>query len=191
MSGLRPEERFSNLERIGRGSFGAVYRCTDIVSRDTVAVKIIDLEQAEDEIDDIQQVRPLTRSAAPVRQRHTAQEGFASRSRLGAPVPSQRPDSATSADGACSWLDVAGDRRHVAVRLAVRDALLRLVRLGHQALDRHGVRGRRLCPGALQRRHTVWWLTLTLALARTWWLTVALALARPWWLTLALALART
>ena len=46
MSGLRPEERFSNLERIGRGSFGAVYRCTDIVSRDTVAVKIIDLEQA-------------------------------------------------------------------------------------------------------------------------------------------------
>ena len=76
MSGLRPEERFSNLERIGRGSFGAVYRCTDIVSRDTVAVKIIDLEQAEDEIDDIQQVRPLTRSAAPVRQRHTAQEGF-------------------------------------------------------------------------------------------------------------------
>ena len=67
MSGLRPEERFSNLERIGRGSFGAVYRCTDIVSRDTVAVKIIDLEQAEDEIDDIQQVRPLTSSAAPVR----------------------------------------------------------------------------------------------------------------------------
>ena len=55
MSGLRPEERFSNLERIGRGSFGAVYRCTDVVSRDTVAVKIIDLEQAEDEIDDIQQ----------------------------------------------------------------------------------------------------------------------------------------
>ena len=63
MSGLRAEERFSNLERIGRGSFGAVYRCTDIVSRDTVAAKIIDLEQAEDEIDDIQQVCPLTRSA--------------------------------------------------------------------------------------------------------------------------------
>ena len=151
MSGLRPEERFSNLERIGRGSFGAVYRCTDIVSRDTVAVKIIDLEQAEDEIDDIQQVRPLTSSAAPVRQRreHTAQEGFASRSRMGTPVPSQRPESTTSADGACSRLDVAGDRRHVAVRLAVRDSLLRRVRLGHQALDRHGVRGRRLCPGAL------------------------------------------
>ena len=62
--GLRPEERFSNLERIGRGSFGAVYRCTDVVSRDTVAVKIIDLEQAEDEIDDIQQVCPLVSSAA-------------------------------------------------------------------------------------------------------------------------------
>ena len=64
MSGLRPEERFSNLEQIGRGSFGAVYRCTDVVSRDTVAVKIIDLEQAEDEIDDIQQVCPLVSSAA-------------------------------------------------------------------------------------------------------------------------------
>ena len=68
MSGLRPEERFSNLERIGRGSFGAVYRCTDIVSRDTVAVKIIDLEQAEDEIDDIQQVRPLTSSLRGARE---------------------------------------------------------------------------------------------------------------------------
>ena len=55
MAGLRAEERFQGLERIGRGSFGAVYRCTDVVSRETVAVKIIDLEQAEDEIDDIQQ----------------------------------------------------------------------------------------------------------------------------------------
>ena len=70
MSGLRPEERFSNLERIGRGSFGAVYRCTDIVSRDTVAVKIIDLEQAEDEIDDIQQVRALTSSLRGARAAH-------------------------------------------------------------------------------------------------------------------------
>ena len=109
MSGLRPEERFSNLERIGRGSFGAVYRCTDIVSRDTVAVKIIDLEQAEDEIDDIQQVRPLTSSAARLWQRreHTAQEGFASRSRLGAPVPSQRPESATSAAAGLMWQEIA------------------------------------------------------------------------------------
>ena len=53
--GVRPEDRFGYLERIGRGSFGAVYRCTDSVSKETVAVKIIDLEQAEDEIDDIQQ----------------------------------------------------------------------------------------------------------------------------------------
>ena len=59
MSGLRPEERFSNLEQIGRGSFGAVYRCTDVVSRDTVAVKIIDLEQAEDEIQD-ERINPET-----------------------------------------------------------------------------------------------------------------------------------
>ena len=91
MSGLRPEERFSNLERIGRGSFGAVYRCTDVVSRDTVAVKIIDLEQAEDEIDDIQQVRPLASSAAlPCGRGCTGAHcpgGAAPRSRVGAPVP--------------------------------------------------------------------------------------------------------
>ena len=54
-TGVRPEDRFGQLERIGRGSFGAVYRCTDLLNRETVAVKIIDLEQAEDEIDDIQQ----------------------------------------------------------------------------------------------------------------------------------------
>ena len=158
--GLRPEERFSNLERIGRGSFGAVYRCTDVLSRDTVAVKIIDLEQAEDEIDDIQQVRELR--GAPLRQRlHGSslpgREGVAPRSRMGAPVPSERPESDLRR---ALLAAVAGDRRHVSVRLAVRDTLLRIVRLRHQALDRHGVRGRRLRPGALHTR------TLTLTLKR-------------------------
>ena len=162
--GLRPEERFSNLERIGRGSFGAVYRCTDVLSRDTVAVKIIDLEQAEDEIDDIQQVRELR--GAPLRQRlHGSslpgREGVAPRrSRMGAPVPSERPESDLRR---ALLAAVAGDRRHVSVRLAVRDTLLRIVRLRHQALDRHGVRGRRLRPGALHTR------TLTLTLKRGRW----------------------
>ncbi|KAM7503983.1 hypothetical protein LguiB_002887 [Lonicera macranthoides] len=46
--------RFSDLELIGRGSFGDVYKAFDSELNKEVAIKVIDLEESEDEIEDIQ-----------------------------------------------------------------------------------------------------------------------------------------
>ena len=54
-SQLDPEQLFTRLERVGKGSFGEVYKGINSLTQEVVAIKIIDLEEAEDEIEDIQQ----------------------------------------------------------------------------------------------------------------------------------------
>ena len=49
-----PEDLYVRQHRIGKGSFGEVYKGYEKRTTLPVAIKIIDLEAAEDEIEDIQ-----------------------------------------------------------------------------------------------------------------------------------------
>ncbi|GAA5975607.1 hypothetical protein JCM10908_005215 [Rhodotorula pacifica] len=49
-----PAELFVRQDRIGKGSFGEVYKGYSVQTQKAVAIKVINLEDAEDEIEDIQ-----------------------------------------------------------------------------------------------------------------------------------------
>lgn len=45
---------FRRLERVGKGAYGSVYRGEHIATGTVIGLKIVDLDQPDDDIDDIQ-----------------------------------------------------------------------------------------------------------------------------------------
>ena len=50
-----PTERYTLREKIGQGGFGYVYKAVDNITGELVAAKLINLDEAGDELEDVQQ----------------------------------------------------------------------------------------------------------------------------------------
>ena len=60
------DDRYALLTRVGRGATGEVFKALDLTNRDIVAVKLVDLEDAEDDVADIQrEITVLAQCASP------------------------------------------------------------------------------------------------------------------------------
>ncbi|XP_042383649.1 serine/threonine-protein kinase 3/4-like isoform X2 [Zingiber officinale] len=60
------QTRFASLELVGRGSFGDVFKGYDTELNKEVAIKVIDLEEAEDDVEDIQkEIAVLSQCRSP------------------------------------------------------------------------------------------------------------------------------
>lgn len=60
------DDKYALLARVGRGATGEVYKARDIQSNEIVAVKLVDLEDAEDDVADIQrEITLLAQCSSP------------------------------------------------------------------------------------------------------------------------------